>query len=128
GYLRLTSARESGDLCVRMPHASGAQTLLAMDSSAWGPGAAITTAFTHGMLVASATPERSAVALAARLNAGLYGRLPAGGHLALWVAQLSRGGQLSCCNAGMAAPLWVPADDNPPRLLTTGGPVAGAFA
>ncbi|MBI3539979.1 MAG: SpoIIE family protein phosphatase [Candidatus Eisenbacteria bacterium] len=128
GYTRVSSVRESGDLCVRMPHANGAQTLLAIDSSAWGPAAAITTAFTHGMFVATATPERSAVALVARLNAGLHGRLPAGGHLALWVAQLSRNGTLACCNAGTTAPIWVPADDNPPRLLTTGGPIAGAFA
>lgn len=128
GYTRVAGANEGGDLVVRVPHANGAQSLLALDSSCTGVGAAVTTAFAHGMFVATAAPERSAVALAARMNAGLHGRLASGRHVALWVAQLSRGGQLSYCNAGMAPPLWVPADDNPPRLLTAGGPPAGAFA
>jgi hypothetical protein len=128
GYARVAGAREGGDIVARVPHASGAQSLLALDSSCTGVGAAVTTAFAHGMFVATAAPERSAVALAARLNAGLHGRLAPGRHVALWVAQLTRGGQLSYCNAGMAPPLWVPADDNPPRPLTTGGPPAGAFA
>jgi hypothetical protein len=127
GLTRVTCARDGGDLCVRMPHANGAQSLMAADSSSSGVAGAVMSAFTHGMFVASATPERSAVALTARLNAGLHGRLGPGRYLSLWVAQLSGSGHLSYCNAGMAPPLWVPADDNPPRTLTTGGPVAGAF-
>ena len=112
-------------MCVRIPHANGSQTLMAVDSSAVGVASAVMTAFTPGMLVAIAAPERSAVALVARINAGLHGRLAPGRHLALWVAQLSGNGELSYCNAGMAPPLWVPADDNAPRPLDTGGPVAG---
>ncbi len=127
GFARVPCAREAGDLCVRVPHASGGQTLMAIDCSMAGVGSAVMSAFTHGMLAATATPERSAVALVARLNAGLHGRLAPGRHLALWVGQLSGSGQLSYCNAGMAAPLWVPADDNPPRPLDAGGPVAGAL-
>ncbi len=126
-FARVPCERVAGDLCVRVPHASGGQTLLAVDCSATGVGSAIMTAYTHGMLVATATPERSAVALVARLNAGLHGRLAPGRHLALWVGQLSGSGQLGYCNAGMAAPLWVPADDNPVRPLEAGGPVAGAL-
>jgi hypothetical protein len=128
GFTRVASANEGGDLVVRVPHANGAQSLLALDSSCTGVGAVVTTAFAHGMFVATAAAERSAVALAARLNAGLHGRLAPGRHVALWVAQLSRGGQLAYCNAGIAPPLWVPGDDNPPRPLTAGGPPAGAFA
>lgn len=127
GLARVPSAREAGDMCVRVPHASGGQTLMALDCSLSGVGAAVVSAFTYGMLVATATPERSAVALVARLNAGLHGRIAPGRHLALWVGQLSGSGQLSYCNAGMAPPLWVPADDNPPRALDAGGPVAGAL-
>ena len=127
GLARVPCERVAGDLCVRVPHASGGQTLMAADCSAAGVGSAFMTAFTHGMLVATASPERSAVALVARLNAGLHGRLAPGSHLALWVGQLSGSGQLSYCNAGMAAPLWVPADDNPARPLDAGGPVAGAL-
>ena len=95
--------------------------------SATGVGAAVMTAFVHGMLVATAAPERSAVALVARLNAGLVGRMAPGRHVAMWVGQLSGSGQLSYCNAGMAPPLWIPADDNPARPLDAGGPVAGAI-
>jgi hypothetical protein len=127
GFARVPCAREAGDLCVRIPHGNGGQTLMAVDSSAVGVASAVMTAFTHGMLAATATPERSAVALVARLNAGLHGRLAPGRHLAVWVAQLSGSGQLSYCNAGMAPPLWVPADDNAPRPLEAGGPVAGAL-
>jgi hypothetical protein len=127
GLARVPCAREAGDLCVRIPHPSGGQTLMAADCSTAGVGSAVMSAFTHGMLAATATPERSAVALVARLNAGLHGRLASGRHIALWVGQLSGSGQLSYCNAGMAAPLWVPADDNPPRPLDAGGPVAGAL-
>ena len=127
GLTRVPCANDGGDLCVRMPHANGAQSLMAVDSSAAGVAGAVMSAFTHGMFVATATPERSAVALTARLNAGLHGRLSSGRYLAAWVAQLSGSGQLSYCNAGMTPPLWVPQDDNPPRSLTTGGPVAGAF-
>jgi hypothetical protein len=127
GLARVPCAREAGDLCVRIPHASGGQTLMAADCSTVGVGSAVMSAFTHGMLAATATPERSAVALVARLNAGLHGRLARGRHVALWVGQLSGSGELSYCNAGMPAPLWVPADDNPPRPLGAGGPVAGAL-
>jgi hypothetical protein len=127
GFARVPCAREAGDLCVRIPHASGGQTLMAVDCSMSGVGSAVMSAFTHGMLAATATPERSAVALVARLNAGLHGRIASGRHLALWVGQLSGSGQLSYCNAGMAPPLWVPSDDNPPRPLEAGGPVAGAL-
>lgn len=127
GVARVSCARDAGDLCVRIPHASGGQTLAAIDASATGVAAAVMSAFVHGMLVASATPERSAVALVARMNAALHGRLAPGGHLAMWVGQLSGSGELSYCNAGMPAPLWVPVDDNPPRALDTGGPVAGAM-
>lgn len=127
GFACVPCAGEAGDLCVRVPHTSGGQTLMAVDCSMAGVGSAVLSAFTHGMLAATATPERSAVALVARLNAGLHGRLAAGRHLALWVGQLSRSGQLSYCNAGMAAPLWVPSDDNPPRPLDVGGPVAGVL-
>lgn len=127
GFARVPCERVAGDQCVRVPHPNGGQTLMAADCSATGVGSAIVTAFTHGMLVASATSERSAVALVARLNAGLHGRLAPGRHVALWVGQLSGSGQLSYCNAGMAPPLWVPADDNPARPLDMGGPVAGAL-
>jgi sigma-B regulation protein RsbU (phosphoserine phosphatase) len=127
GYASVPCMHEGGDLCVRVPHPNGGQTLIAMDSSGSGVGAAVVTAFAHGMLVATAGPERSAVALVARLNAGLCGRIAAGRHLAVWVGQLSGSGQLSYCNAGLAPPLWVPSDDNPPRPLGAGGPVAGAI-
>ena len=125
GLARVPCERVAGDLVMRVPHAGGGQTLMAADCSATGVGSAIITAFTHGMLVATATPERSAVALVARLNAGLHGRLERGRHVALWLGRLSGSGQLSYCNAGMAPPLWVPADDNPARPLDVGGPVAG---
>jgi hypothetical protein len=127
GFARVPCASDAGDLCVRIPHASGGQTLMAMDCSMVGIGSAVLSAFTYGMLTATATPERSAVALVARLNAGLHGRIASGRHVALWVGQLSGNGQLSYCNAGMTPPLWVPADDNPPRPLDAGGPVAGAL-
>ena len=127
GFASVPCMHEGGDLCVRVPHPNGVQTLIAMDSSGNGVGSAVVTAFAHGMLVATAAPERSAVALVARLNAGLCGRIAPGRHLAVWVGQLSGSGQLSYCNAGMAPPLWVPADDNPPRPLDAGGPVAGAI-
>ena len=127
GFARVPCAREAGDLCVRIPHANGGHTLMAADCSMAGVGSAVMSAFTYGMLAATATPERSAVALVARLNAGLHGRIAPGRHLALWVGQLSGSGQLSYCNAGMAPPLWVPSDDNPPRPLDAGGPVAGAI-
>jgi sigma-B regulation protein RsbU (phosphoserine phosphatase) len=127
GYTRVPSARESGDVCVRLAHPSGGQTLMALDCSTSGVGSAVIAAFAHGMLAAVATPERAAVALVARLNAGLHGRLAPGRHAAIWVGQLSGSGELSYCNAGMAPPLWVPADDNPPRPLEAGGPIAGVL-
>jgi hypothetical protein len=127
GFARVPGAREAGDLCVRVPHPGGGQTLMAIDASTTGVASAVMSSFTHGMLAASATPERSAVALMARLNAGLHARLAPGRHLALWVGQLSGSGQMCYCNAGMSPPLWVPADDNPPHRLDAGGPPAGVL-
>lgn len=121
------SAGGGCDGCDRVPHASGGQSLLAFDPAGTGPRAAAAAAFTQGLFAAIAAPERSAAGIVARLNAELHQRLGERRFVALWAAQLTGKGELAYCNAGFAAPLWVPGDGNPIARLDRGGPVAGAF-
>jgi sigma-B regulation protein RsbU (phosphoserine phosphatase) len=42
------------------------------------------------------------------------------------MAHFSPAGQLTSCNAGYPAPLWVPTDDSPVVRLVSGGPAIGS--
>ncbi len=126
GFARISSAREGGAICERVPLASGGHVLLALDPRATGVDALLSAAFVQGVFAASAPTERSAAALATRMNGELCARLAGLGEMGAWIGQLSPNGQLTSCTAGYAAPLWVPADDSPLAHLGSGGPMIGA--
>jgi len=117
----------AGDLCERVPHAGGDQSLLVLDPPGRGGEAMATAAFLQGLFVALASPERSAAGTVARLGAELHQRLGPRRASAACVAQLSASGELSYCNAGHAAPLWVPADGSDVTRLECGGPLLGSL-
>lgn len=124
GLARSRSALAGLDFCDRVPHANGGQTLMCAEVAGEGAQAAIAAALVQGVFLASAAPERSAAGLVARLDAQVTSRLGAGRSTALWIAQLTRGGEMSYCNAGMPAALWVPSDGSGPHRLDRGGPIA----
>ena len=117
----------AGDLCERVPHAGGDQSLLMLDPPGLGGQAGAIAAFVQGLFVTLAAPERSASGMAARLGAEIHQRLGPRSATAAWVAQLSAGGELSYCNAGHAWPLWIPADGSDAVHLDRGGPLLGAL-
>jgi hypothetical protein len=116
-----------GDLCDRVPHGTGGNTLMVADVSGGGASAALTAGFAQGLFVGSASPERSAAGLVAQLNVALHSRAMDGRYIALWVGQLMRNGEVASCTAGYPPPFWVPADGSPTVRLDRGGPLAGAF-
>jgi hypothetical protein len=122
-----SAAVPAGDLCERVPHAGGDQSLLVLDPPGGGGLAAATAAFIQGLFVALAAPERSAAGMAARLGSEVHQRLGPQRSTAAWVAQLGPGGELSYCNAGHSHPLWIPADDSSVTLLERGGPLLGSL-
>lgn len=121
------AAVPAGDLCERVPHAGGDQSLLMLDPPGLGGLAAATAAFIQGVFVALAAPEHSAAGIAARLGAEVHQRLGPQRSTAAWVGQLSGGGELSYCNAGHAPPLWIPADGSRITRLDRGGPLLGSL-
>lgn len=121
------SAVPAGDLCDRVPHAGGEQSLLVLDPPGIGGTAAATAAFLHGAFVTHAAPERSAAGLAARLGSELHQRLGPDHATAAWIAQLSTRGEVSYCTAGHTWPLWLPADGSEVSFLHCGGPPLGAL-
>ena len=116
-----------GDLCDRVPHANGGNTVLVADVSGDGAFAALTAGFAQGLFVGAASPERAAAGLVAQMNSALHSRIGEGHFVALWLAQLMRNGEIASCNAGYPPPFWVPADGSPTLRLDRGGPIAGAF-
>jgi hypothetical protein len=121
------AAVPAGDLCERVAHAGGDQSLLVLDPPGLGGIAAATAAFLQGAFVTLAAPERSAAGMAARLSAEIHQRLGPERATAAWVAQLTTRGDLSYCNAGHAWPLWLPADGGEVCRLGSGGPPLGAL-
>jgi phosphoserine phosphatase RsbU/P len=121
------AAVPAGDLCERVPHAGGDQSLLMLDPPGLGGQAGAIAAFVQGLFVTLAAPERSASGMAARLGAEIHQRLGPRHATAAWVAQLTGGGELSYCNAGHAWPLWIPADGSDVTRLDRGGPLLGAL-
>jgi hypothetical protein len=121
------SAVPAGDLCERVAHAGGDQSLIVLDPPGLGGIAAATAAFVQGAFVTLAAPERSAAGMAARLGAEVHQRLGPLHATAAWVAQLSTRGEVSYCNAGHASPLWLPADGGEVCHLGCGGPPLGAL-
>jgi hypothetical protein len=128
GFARLSSAYDGGTVCERVPLANGGQVLLALYPRVAGVDALLSAAFAQGVFAGLAATERSAAAVAARLNTELCARLGDRGEMGAWIGQLSPSGQLTSCTAGYSAPLWVPADDSPVTHLGTGGPMVGAAA
>lgn len=125
GYVRIASALDGGDVCERVPHPQGGQALIAVDVAGDGVDAALTAAFVHGLFVATAGPDRTPVSLVQRISTEMHQRSAGRLTAALWTAQFSPTGLVTSCNAGYPPPLWVPADDSPVALLSTGGPLAG---
>lgn len=128
GLAHAMSENRAGDAVERVLHGNGAHSLLVTDASGDGVDAAIATAFVRGSFVAGASPERTLSGLVAQLNASLHARAGGAHSMALWAAVLSPSGQLSTCNAGYPAPLWVPSDDSPVCRLAGGGQPVGADA
>lgn len=128
GYARRASALEGGDTCERLPHANGSHALCAVDVDGEGVDAVVTAAYALGLFVGTAALERDPAALATRLNGELFQRLNGRTSVAAWFAMLSPAGQLTSCNAGYPAPLWVPSDDSPVVRLASGGPALGSAA
>lgn len=128
GYARRASALEGGDTCERLPLANGSHALFAADVSGEGVDAVVTAAYTLGLFVGAAALERDPAALATRLNGELFQRLGGDSTVTGWFAALSPAGQLTSCNAGYPAPLWVPSDDSAVVRLATGGPALGSAA
>ncbi len=126
-YARLASAYEGGDTADRVPHANGAQSLLVADVAGDGV-AALTAAFVQGLFVSGCTAETSPAAIVSRIGSELHLRSGGRRTTALWLAQLSPGGLLTCANAGYPPPLWVPSDDNPVSMLAGNTPSAGTSA
>jgi len=116
-----------GDLCDRVPHGNGGNTVMVADVSGDGAFAALAAGFTQGLFVGAGSPERSAAGIVAQLNGGLHSRIGESRFVALWLAQLARNGEVAYCNAGYPPPFWVPADGSATVRLACGGPVAGAF-
>ncbi|MBI5169541.1 MAG: SpoIIE family protein phosphatase [Candidatus Eisenbacteria bacterium] len=127
-YARLASAYEGGDTADRVPHANGAQSLLVADVAGDGVEAALTAAFVQGLFVSGCTAEASPAAIVSRIGSELHLRSGGRRTTALWLAQLSPGGLLTCTNAGYPPPLWVPSDDNPVSMLAGNTPSAGTSA
>ncbi len=127
-FSRVASVAEGGDLIERVPHASGAHSLLVADVEGDGVDAMITASFVQGLFCATAVADRSAAAIVGRINSDLHQRCAGRISAAMWVAQFSPTGQLVSCNAGYPPPLWIPADDSTLVRLSTGGPVAGYSA
>src|SRR4029077_1214576 len=96
---------------------------------AYGDSAALPriAAFTQGLFVASASPERSAAGLVARVNLELHQRHQGVNSVALWASHFGRNGELTSCVGGVPAPFWIPSDGGDIQRLGT-GPRCGAEA
>jgi len=128
GYARLSSSHQGGAVCERVPLANGGHVLVALEPRADGADGLLTAAFVQGVFSTCAASEKSASAIAMRLNAELCSRQPGKGATGAWIGHLSPSGQLSSCNASYTSPLWVPADDSPITALNSNGPHLGGEA
>ncbi len=126
GFSRLSCTHEGGAMSERVPLPNGGHVLLALDPRATGVEALLASAFAQGVFATLAPAERSAAAIAARLNSELCTRLSGKGEMGAWIGQLSPSGQLTSCSAGYPAPMWVPSDDSPVTFLGSGGALVGA--
>jgi len=128
GFARASSGHGGGAICERLPLPNGGHVLLALDPRLIGVDALLSAAFAQGVFAVAAAQERSAAALAARINSELCTRLPGMGEMGAWLGLLGPNGQLVSCTAGYTAPLWVPADDSGLTHLGSGGPIVGMDA
>ncbi len=126
GFARVVSEKRAGDLADRVIHGNSVHSLLVTDAAGDGVESAIASAFVQGAFVAGTSPERTLSGLVAQLNFSLYARTSGARTVALWTALISPSGQLSSCNAGYPAPLWIPSDDSPVCRLASGGRAIGA--
>jgi sigma-B regulation protein RsbU (phosphoserine phosphatase) len=125
GLAHIPSACLGGDLCERVPHANGSNSVLMADVAGDGAAATAAASFIQGLFVAAAASQRSVAGLVAQLNAEICVRLGPRQPAALWAAQFGRNGELAFCSAGHAAPFLVPGDGSPVRRLEGSGPLAG---
>lgn len=110
------------DVCERVADGHGGSCVLVAGVEADRSLAAPAVSFLQGAFLALASPERSASGLVARLQAEFQPRHAGLDPPSLWVAQLSRGGELSSCRTGGGAAMWIPSDDAPIRSLGAGTP------
>jgi len=128
GVTRHAGVRPGGDLCERVPHDNGGNSVLMVDVAGHGAGAAATAALVQGLFIATASPRRSSAGTVAQINAELFTRAAERGCVTLWTARFDRSGEFVSCRAGYPAPFWVPADGSTIQRLTSGGPPAGSLA
>ena len=114
-----------GDLCERVLHSSGAQTVLLGDVAGRGAIAVAVAALARGLFLAHARYSRSPAEIVRLMNLDLCERLAGRSHLTLWVAHLTSTGEVVSCNGGFPEPLWIPIDGGRPRWLQAGGPLLG---
>lgn len=128
GLTQRAGLRSGGDLCERVPHDTGANSVLMVDVAGSGPMAAASAALVQGLFVATASPRRSSAGTVAQISAELHARSAQRGCITLWTARFDRGGEFVSCSAGYPSPFWVPADGGEIQRLISGGPPAGALA
>jgi stage II sporulation SpoE-like protein/GAF domain-containing protein len=119
------SSALAGDLCDRVLHGSGAQTVLLGDVAGRGALAIAAAALARGLFLAHARYSRSPAEIVRLMNLDLCEKCDGRSHLAVWVAHLTPTGGVVSCNAGFPEPLWIPIDGGAPRWLPVGGPLAG---
>ncbi len=122
---RLEGALPAGDLCERVAHRDGSQTVLAADVAGRGPEAMVVAALVQGLFLGLARPGRTPGEIAFEMNAELCRRLKRGRGAMLWIATLSSTGVLISTVAGFPPPFCVPMESDDVRPLEAGGPLAG---
>jgi sigma-B regulation protein RsbU (phosphoserine phosphatase) len=127
GLTHRPGLRPGGDLCERVPHDTGGNSVLMVDVAGNGAPAIATAALVQGLFIATASPRRSSAGSVAQINGELFARSGPRGCLTLWTARFDRGGEFTSCCAGYSSPFWVPADGGVVQRLTSGGPPAGAI-
>jgi hypothetical protein len=127
GLSHVSGFRPHAAVVERVTHADGSHSLLVAE--ACGDDAALprVAAFTQGLFVATASPERSAAGLVARLNLEIHQRHHGAIAMNLWASHFGKNGELTSSIAGNPAPFWIPSDGGETQRLGT-GPRCGAEA
>ena len=121
---RVAGAEVAGDLFERVAHPDGGLTLMLADVLGKGAAALRIGDLTRGLFLAHARYHRSPAEIVRRVHESLL-QDASESYVCLWVACVTRNGQLTSCGAGYPAAFCLPTDGVAGQRLSAGGPPAG---